>query len=279
MPSKRGTTTKTNGSQMINRQKKTAIEKINPIQRSNKNVKRSRDLRRQRDAFADKVAMEKAEQETELKDLRSKIDFYKRDNDKLIRQQCAKFGMTLDKVKFVKDDLEQARSTNDGLFQQVESRKQECEKLQKEMDNIIQKINEVMIESSDLKREKKLFEQERQHIKTNEAKIQHLVKMNKEFRSLLQQHKINPNTNASEINLHTLSETTGTPQVRNDSSLPIIYNRHNLLSFRSSEELRPSKKTTRNKRAHKSTEFFTAKEYIRKFGFQNPGIRTYDIYV
>lgn len=245
-----------------------SMDKVNPIQRPSKIMTRTGDLRKQRDAYNQVIEEEKAQKEREIRELREKIVFYKKDNEKLLRQQTAKFGLTLDNLQGVKEELEQARSTNDNLYREVEARKEECDKLQMEMDEVIRKINELMIESSDLNRERRTYEREREQVARNEIQIHHLVHSNRELRNLLLKHKINPNTDASRI--HVKSKSPRSEPSQSNIKLPTIYNKQNLMSFRTAEELRPvhNKKPIRGilrrSKSTNQTEYMTAREFFRR---------------
>lgn len=246
----------------------TNMDKVNPIQRPSKIMTRTGDLRKQRDAYNAIIAEEQAEKEREIQELQDKIQYYKKDNEKLLRQQTTKFGLTLDNMKVVKEELEQARSTNDSLYREVEARKEECDKLQNTMDDVIRRINDLMIESSDLNHEKRVFEKEREQLARNEIRIHQLVQSNKDLRALLLKHKINPNTDASRLRVKTTSPRSEVSQ--SNIKLPMIYNKQNLLSFRSDEELRaihnkkPLKGILRRTKSNNQTEYMSAREFFKR---------------
>lgn len=230
------------GTSQASKPNKNSLDKANPFKRASKDMKRAGDIRKQRNYYQNVIAEEREQKEREIRELQDKIVYYRRDNEKLLRQQKAKFGLKLDDLDVLKEDLDVARSTNDVLFQEVEARKEECDKLQHVMDNILNKINDVMVEKSDLNREKKYFEQEREKVARNEVKIHELVQSNKEMRAVLLQNKINPNSDASMIKAKTSSPRHFSDI---DSKLPVIYDRQSLLSFRSEENLGPSKRKPR----------------------------------
>lgn len=243
-------------------------DKINPFQRPTKNMSRAGDLRKQRDAFNVIIAEEQAQKAREIKELEEKIAYYKKDNEKLLRQQTAKFGLTLDNLEVVREELDQARLTNDSLYRDLESKKEECDKLQSTMDNVLKKISEAMIDSSDLNRERRIYEQEREQVARNEIRIHQLVQSNKDMRALLLKHKINPNVDASKI--HVKSSSPRSEISHKSSTLPVIYNRQNLTSFRSEEEGRPLRQKRklkgilRRSKSNNCPEFINAREYFRR---------------
>ena len=212
-------------------------EIVDPIQRQGKDI-RTRDLKKTRNAYADQAAIERKERQRDIKELRAKIEFLKRDSEKILRNQQLKFGTTLDDMKTVKSDLEQAKSTNDALLREVESKRQECDRLQDGMDDIIHKINNVMLEASDLNKEKKTFEANTDKIAKVEARCQQLMKNNRDLRSVLLKNHLDPSADARTMQINANSPTIDINDKRRESSLPVIYNRKNLVSeFRSEENL------------------------------------------
>ena len=225
-------------------------EIADPIQRQGKDIK-TRDLKKTRNAYAEQVEQERAERERDIKELRAKIEYLKRDSEKIIRNQQLKFGTTLDDMKTVKSDLELAKAINDALLKEVESKRQECDRIQDDMDEIIHKINNVMLEASDLNREKKIFEANTQKIARAEAKCQQLIKSNRDLRSVLLKNHLDPTADAREI-----QQPSPVSDKRRESSFPMIYNKKNLVSeFHSMQDLhRKEKKRNRAafRRANKS---------------------------
>ena len=210
-------------------------EIVDPIQRQGKDI-RTRDLKKTRNAYADQAAIERRERQRDIKELRAKIEFLRRDSEKMLRNQQLKFGTTLDDMKTVKSDLEQAKSINDALLREVESKRQECDRLQDGMDDIIHKINNVMLEASDLNKEKKTFEANTDKIAKVEARCQQLMKNNCDLRSVLLKNHLDPSADARAMQIH--SPPIDMIDKRRESSLPVIYNRKNLVSeFRSEENL------------------------------------------
>ena len=141
-------------------------------------------------------------------------------------------------MKTVKSDLEQAKSINDALLREVESKRQECDRLQDGMDDIIHKINNVMLEASDLNKEKKTFEANTDKIAKVEARCQQLMKNNRDLRSVLLKNHLDPSADARTMQINANSPTIDINDKRRETSLPVIYNRKNLVSeFRSEENL------------------------------------------
>lgn len=263
------------------------MDKINPFQRPTKNMSRAGDIRKQRDAYGQVIVEEQAQKARELQELKDKITYFKRDNEKLLRQQTTKFGLTFDNMKVVKEELEQARLTNDSLFHEVESRKEECDKLQHIMDNVIKHINEHMLENSDLNREKREYEQDLEQVARNEIKIHALVQSNKDMRNLLLKHKINPSTDAAKMAVKTKSprgEVSHKNNNTNNTSLPMLYNRHNLLSFRNDAEKRAVQKRQpkgilrRTKSNNPTTNYVSAREFFKRRG-SDPWARAVEVYI
>ena len=213
---------------------KDILKDANPIKRSSRSVGRAGDVRRQRDSHAAKIEEEKAEQEREMQDLQEQIAYYRRDNGKIRRQQTAKFGLTLDDVNVVKENLEHARYVNNTLFREVESRKEECDKLAQEMDIVVDRIEELTFENSDLLREKRIYEHELEQTYQNQITIQRLQIMNKGMRTVLLQHKINPNADASKIKVSQTSPQTRENAASNRLNLPSLYAQGNLHGTRES---------------------------------------------
>lgn len=236
------------------------FKNINPIKRSSETVGRAGDLRRQRDAMATKIEEEKAEQEREMAELRDRIRFYKGDNAKLLRQQAAKFGLTLDSLKDVQNDLSRARSINDSLFREVEARKEECEKLENERDTILQRINQLAIEDYEFQREKRIHERELEQVLENNTKIQALVKANKEMRTSLIKHKINPSSDASKLKMTSRMTKHDERYPERDTSLPVIYTNRNVHNRRGQREKMPPRRSNREKLRRTMSD---ARDYIR----------------
>ncbi|KAH3862683.1 hypothetical protein DPMN_025656 [Dreissena polymorpha] len=219
------------------------VKDISPIKRSSNTVGRAGDLRKQRDEFSQQIEKERREQEEDINRLLQQITHYRKDNDKLIRQQQAKYGLTLDTFKQVQEDLDLSRSTNDELYRHMESRKEECDKLQIEMDTVIQKINDAVLMTADLQREKRLYEKETAIVAQNEMKILKLTKSNKELRQLLIQNRINPTADASLIKARSTSPRGHTGDhighLPPPSHFKKVYSKDNLMSFKTETELRP----------------------------------------
>lgn len=232
-PGKKGAKLEGKGLTGTKAAKKDKLADANPIKRSSQSVGRAGDLRRHRDANAALIEEERAEQQREIRELKDKIEFYKKDNEKLLRQQTAKFGLTLDNMNYLKEDLEIARTANDSLFREVESRKEECDKLAEEMDNVIRKINDLTLDHSDLLRERRIYERELEQLYENELKIQKLTRANKELKNILLRNKINPNVDASTLKTRSASPHGGYYFDR--PKLPTIFTKDNLLSFRNSK--------------------------------------------
>lgn len=263
MPLKRGNRapkTLKPGQSEISKDIKNTFKNINPIKRSSETVGRAGDIRRQRDAMAAKIEEEKAEQEREMKELRDRIRFYKADNAKLLRQQTAKFGLTLDSLKDVQSDLSRARYINDSLFREVEARKEECEKLEHERDTVLQRINELAIEDYEFQREKRSHERELEQVHENYSKIQSLVKANKDMRTSLIKHKINPSSDASKLKMTSRMTTHDERYPERDTSLPVIYTNRNVQNRRGQREKVPAKRSNREKLRRTVSD---ARDYIR----------------
>lgn len=211
---------------------KDVLADANPIKRSSRAVGRAGDIRRQRDVHAAQIEQEKADQEQEIRQLRDKIAFYKRDNEKILKQQTKKFGTTLDDLKYVKDDLDQAKFFNNSLYQELESRKEENDKLTLEKEHVLTLINDLKAETSELEREKKIYERELNEVYRKELKVQRLQTSNKAMRSILIKHKINPNADASRIGVKSTSPQTQYYLPAKGSGLPTIYTKDNILSAR-----------------------------------------------
>lgn len=207
-----------------------------PIQRQGKNI-RTRDLKRTRSEYQQQAEEVRAERDRDIRELRAKIEFLKRDSEKIVKSQQLKFGTTLDEMKTLQRDLDQAKAINDALLKEVEGKRMESDRLQSDMDEIMYKINDVMLEASDLNREKKVHEANIRKIDRMEETCQLLIKHNRDLRSVLLKHHLDPNANAEGI---PTPPPMGSPmQVkRRESSLPMIYNKKNLVrEIRSLEDL------------------------------------------
>lgn len=215
-----------------------------PIQRQGKNIS-TRDLKRTRNEYQQQAEETRAEREREIRELRAKIEFLKRDSEKIVRNQQLRFGTTLDEMKTLQSDLDQAKAINDALLKEVEGKRIENDRLQGDMDEIVYKINNVMLEASDLNREKKIYEVNKRKIERMEANCQQLIKHNRDLRSVLLKHHLDPTANAEAI---PTPPPLGSPIPikRRESSLPMIYNKKNLVQeIRSLEDL--NKKELRKK--------------------------------
>ena len=207
-----------------------------PIQRQGKNI-RTRDLKRTRSEYQQQAEDVRAERDRDIRELRAKIEFLKRDSEKIVKSQQLKFGTTLDELKTLQRDLDQAKAINDALLKEVEGKRMESDRLQSDMDEIMFKINDVMLEASDLNREKKIHEANKRKIDRMEEKCQLLIKHNRDLRSLLLKHHLDPTANAEGI-LTPPPVNSPVPIKKRESSLPMIYNKKNLVrEIRSLEDL------------------------------------------
>lgn len=210
-------------------------EMKDPIQRQGKNIG-TRDLKKTRNAYQEQMDQEKADRERETRELRARIEYLKRDSEKIVRNQQLKFGTTLDDLKTVKHDLEQAKAINDALLKEVEAKRTESDRLQNIMDEIVYKINSVMIEATDLNREKRIYELNAKKIEKTEEQCQRLVKNNQDLRSVLLKNHLDPTADAGAI--QTPVQSPRTTEKKRESSLPVIYNNKNLVQeFRSLEDI------------------------------------------
>lgn len=207
-----------------------------PIQRQGKNIN-TRDLKRTRNEYQQQMEEARAEKERDIKELRAKIQLLKRDSEKMVRNQQLKFGTSLDDMKTLQSDLDQAKAINDALLKEVEGKRMESDRLQSVMDEIIYKINDVMLEASDLNREKRLYEANVHKIERMEAQCQRLIKSNRNLRAVLLKNHLDPTADANTIRTPPPQKEPSYEKIR-ESSLPVIYNKKNLVQeFRSLEDL------------------------------------------
>ena len=224
---------RTNGANTTGNKKKLK----DPIQRQGKDI-RTRDLKRTRNEYQQQVDAERAERNRDIRELRAKIEFLKRDSEKIVKSQQLKFGTTLDEMKTLQRDLDQAKAINDALLKEVEGKRMESERLQSDMDDILMKINDVMLEASDLNREKKIHETNVRKIDRMEEKCQRLIQNNRDLRSVLLKHHLDPNADAEGILTPPPIENPSPPIKIRESSLPMIYTKKNLVrEIRSLEDL------------------------------------------
>ena len=216
----------------------------NPIKRTS--MARTADIRRARDSYAKQIADEKAEQERDMRDLRQKIAFFRKDNEKLLKNQRVKWGMTLDEMQVAREQLHDSKGSNDELYRELESKKSDCDKLQAELQSLTNKISIAMLELNDLNRERKLNAVDKVKLVEAEKRAGRLFKANRDLRSTLLRNKVDPNVDA--LTMSSLNSYVMPPprqRVPKTLHLPQIITKENLLSFRSMDDIRHDKKPRR----------------------------------
>ena len=241
---------------------------LNPIQRSKENIKRTHDVRKAKGKYDSRIKSVAEEQESDRQYLVDQINQFRRDNDRMLKQQAHKFGITLDEMKHVKEELEMSKNTNDALYHEVEARKEECDKLQAELDILAERMNELTLDRYDLLHEKRINKEEIIQLQKTENKVNALMKDNKTLRMQLLKEKIDPSADASKVGLTANTIMNNSPKsdvshrgtrgsrfpsingrkrnaspksdvVYYEPDEPVVYTRKSLMKIRSMEDLRP----------------------------------------
>ena len=144
--------------------------------------------------FGEKLQVAREQHQDVLEDLIIEMEEVKRDNDRLRRQQEDTFGITMDTVERMKHELERARTTRMFLLEDIENRKQKCEKMEADMFELNMKLESFTKKINEYRRMQGEWEDTTEKLARTEERCDKLAKINKNMRMLLIKHHIDPKT-------------------------------------------------------------------------------------
>ena len=144
--------------------------------------------------FGEKLQMAKEQHQDVLEDLVLEMEDVKRENDRLRRQQEDTYGITMDTVDRMRHELERARTTRMFLLEDIENRKQKCEKMETDMFELNMKLESFTKKINEYKHLQNEWEEASEKLVKTEERCERLTKINKNMRMLLIKHHIDPKT-------------------------------------------------------------------------------------
>ena len=144
--------------------------------------------------FGEKLQVAKEQHQDVLEDLVLEMEDVKRENDRLRRQQEDTYGITMDTVDRMRHELERARTTRMFLLEDIENRKQKCEKMETDMFELNMKLESFTKKINEYKHLQNEWEEASVKLVKTEEKCERLTKINKNMRMLLIKHHIDPKT-------------------------------------------------------------------------------------
>ena len=144
--------------------------------------------------FGEKLQMAKEQHQDVLEDLVLEMEDVKRENDRLRRQQEDTYGITMDTVDRMRHELERARTTRMFLLEDIENRKQRCEKMETDMFELNMKLESFTKKINEYKKMQNEWEESSEKLVKTEERCERLTKINKNMRMLLIKHHIDPKT-------------------------------------------------------------------------------------
>ena len=144
--------------------------------------------------FGEKLQVAREQHQDVLEDLIIEMEEVKRQNDRLRRQQEDTYGITVDTVERMKHELERARTTRMFLLEDIENRKQKCEKMEADMFELNMKLESFTKKINEYKKMQSDWEDTTEKQSRMEERCDRLAKINKNMRMLLIKHHIDPKT-------------------------------------------------------------------------------------
>ena len=144
--------------------------------------------------FGEKLQVAREQHQDVLEDLIVEMEEVKRDNDRLRRQQEDTFDITMDTVDRMKHELERARTTRMFLLEDIENRKQKCEKMEADMFELNMKLESFTKKINEYRRMQDEWEDTTDKLYRTEERCDKLAKINKNMKMLLIKHHIDPKT-------------------------------------------------------------------------------------
>ena len=142
--------------------------------------------------FGEKLQMAKEQHQDVLEDLVLEMEDVKRENNRLRRQQEDTYGISLDTVDRMRHELERARTTRMFLLEDIENRKQRCEKMETDMFELNMKLESFTKKINEYKKMQNEWETTSEKLTKTEERCERLSKINKNMRMLLIKHHIDP---------------------------------------------------------------------------------------
>lgn len=144
--------------------------------------------------FGEKLQVAREQHQDVLEDLIVEMEEVKRDNDRLRRQQEDTFGITMDTVERMKHELERARTTRMFLLEDIENRKQKCEKMEADMFELNMKLESFTKKINEYRRMQGEWEDTTDKLSRTVERCDKLARINKNMKMLLIKHHIDPKT-------------------------------------------------------------------------------------
>lgn len=142
--------------------------------------------------FGEKLQMAKEQHLDVLEDLVIEMEEVKRENDRLRRQQEDTYGISMDTVDRMRHELERARTTRMFLLEDIENRKQKCEKMEADIFELNMKLESFTKKIDEYKKMQGEWEDTSEKLTKTEDRCERLAKVNKNMRMLLIKHHIDP---------------------------------------------------------------------------------------
>ena len=128
----------------------------------------------------------------ELITLVAELENLKRENDFLIRQQEAKFGVTVDNAGHLKDELNKAKADNHSLLEEIQLGKHRCDRLHGDFIELQEKFESCERQLKQYRKQKKGWEDTKERLRVADDRCRRLLVKNKRLKTLLLKNNINP---------------------------------------------------------------------------------------
>lgn len=153
--------------------------------------------------YQEVLDMKLKENEKEVKKTLIKINFLRKENDRIQRRQTATYGMTLDMLEGLKYTLENTKSQNAKLYEDMAEAKQLYEQLEVNLKEVRGRHTETVHHLNQLKSEATQWDATKNNFVKAEMRCQYLHRNNKRLKILCLKHHIDPSTDAKELDRDT----------------------------------------------------------------------------
>ncbi|KAK3609642.1 hypothetical protein CHS0354_028846 [Potamilus streckersoni] len=134
---------------------------------------------------SEKIDIERQKYKGRIEELTQKLEEAIAEKERVQRQQADSIGVTFDTLSRMKVDLDHTKTTKNWLLEDIEYRKERCEKLETDTFELKMKIEALTKQNNQLKKEKKEWEDAKERTIKTEEKCKKLMDINKRLKILL----------------------------------------------------------------------------------------------
>ena len=190
---------------------------IDPAQLSINKELQQREKQELISSFQEQLNLKQSVNDLEIKKTLGEINFLRKENERIQRKQMIEYGMTLDMLEELKDQLDTTKASNDKLHNDMVNAKILHDKLEEELSETKQKFSDTVKKCNDLERESKLWDKTKDDFLKVEERCTALRRNNRKLKIILLKHHISPDSDPRELSRDNQSEK---PVIKTPRSFP-----------------------------------------------------------